>query len=169
LRAIRDKALDDGNVRDVLELYRARTPEVFGPEPVVTFETGGYAVDAILLLQYTGEDELANEIIAATLNLYDRLNPKRIRGYDMVIMDVELLALAGEIDLALARLQEAADSGWSLDWRYYVHGRNLELLRNRTEFAAIVAQFEVRSAEQSANWFALPHMGEFDLRDKRPE
>ena len=135
----------------------------------MTFESRGYAVDATLLLQYAGEDELANKIIAATLNLYDRLNPKRIRGYDLVIMDVELLALAGEIDLALARLQEAADSGWSLGWRYYVHGRNLELLRNRTEFAAIVAQFEARSAEQSANWFALPHMGEFDLRDKRSE
>jgi len=166
LRAMRDKALDNGNIHDILELYRARAPEVFGPEPVVTFEDRGYAVDAILLLQYAGEDELANKIIAATLNLYDRLNPKRIRGYDMVIMDIELLALAGDIDLALARLQEAVDGGWSLAWPYYVHGRNLELLRDRTEFAAIVAQLEAKSAEQSANWLALPHMGEFDLRDK---
>lgn len=169
LRAVRDQALDDGNVRDILELYRARAPEVFGPEPVVTFESGFYAVDAILLLQYAGEDELANKIIATTLNLYDHLNPERIRGYDMVIMDVELLALAGEIDLALARLQEAVDGGWSLGWPYYVQGKNLESLRDRPEFAAIVAQLEAVSAEQSANWLAVPHLGEFDLRDRPAE
>lgn len=169
LRTVRDAALIDGYVGDVLDLYRERAPKVFGAEPVVTFDSAGYAVDAVLLLQYLGEEELADKIIKATLDMYDRLNPKRLRGYDLVIMDVELLALAGESDLALERLQEAVDGGWSMFWSYFVRGRNLDSLRDTPEYAAIVAQLEAKSAEQSASWVATPYLGEYDLRDKPAE
>ena len=169
MRTVRDAAIDSGQVGDIVERYRDRAPAVFYDEPVVTAQTLAYAIDVVPLLQFLGEDEAANRVIDAALGFYDRVNPQRIRGYDLAISDVELLALGGQEDLALERLQEAVDSGWLLTWQYFVHGRNLDAIRDRPEFREIVAQLEERTAEQSAAWAAMPHMGEFDLRDAPPQ
>ena len=166
LRAARDAALDSGQVDDMLDLYRARAPQLFDAEPEVTLSTAGLAVDVIPLLRAAGEDELAARILAATLDAYDRLNPERLRGYDLGILDIEALALSGETDLALARLEQAVDNGWLLGWEYSLRGRNLASLRDEPRFAAIVARLEARTAELAANWLASPHLGEFDLRDR---
>lgn len=169
MRTLRDAALDAGNFDSVLDLYRDRAPQAFEPEPVITIDTVGYAQDAILLLQYSGNDEQADKLIATMLELYDRLNPNRVRGYAAAIVDVEMLALAGESDQALTRLQEAFDSGWFVGWRFYVNGRNLDNIKDRPEYDALVAQFEAKAAEQSARWHATPHLGEHDLRDAPAE
>ena len=169
MRTLRDAALDAGNFDSVLDLYRDRAPQAFEPEPVIPIDTVGYAQDAILLLQYSGNDEQADELIATMLELYDRMNPNRVRGYAAAIVDVELLALAGETDKALTRLQEAFDSGWFIDWRRSVMGRNLDNLKDRPEYDALVAQFEAKAAEQSARWHATPHLGEHDLLDAAAE
>jgi TolB-like protein/Flp pilus assembly protein TadD len=165
LRTARDAALDAGRIDDVLGLYRERVPEVFKETPEVDLSTARYAVDLVPLLQFAGEDTAAERIIAATLDAYERLNPQRIRGYDLAIVDIEALALAGEKDLALTRLTEAAANGWRLNWEYFVRGRNLALLRDEPEYAAVVARLEAASLEQGARWMASPHLGEFDLRD----
>ncbi|HSG98004.1 MAG TPA: hypothetical protein VLA11_08420 [Woeseiaceae bacterium] len=167
LRALRDAALQSGDVDAVLELYRERAPQAFGPEPVVAPAEAGFVLDAVALIQFIGDDDRANTLLGALLEGYERLNPRHIRGYDLGIVDIEILALAGEIDLALQRLQEAVDGGWSMEWRYFVEGRNLDNLKDRPEYEAIVAQLEAEQAEQSANWLASPHLGEFDPRDPR--
>ncbi len=167
LRAVRDAALQSGDVNAALDLYRERAPQAFGSQPVVAPGTSAYVRDAVALLQFIGDDDRANTLLDALLEEYERINPRHIRGYDLGIRDVEILALAGEIDLALQRLQEAVDGGWALEWRYYVEGRNLDNLKDRPEYQAIVAQLEAEQAEQSANWRATPHLGEFDPRDPR--
>ena len=166
LRTARDAALDAGHIGDMLALYRERAPQVFRETPEVELATAHYAVDVIPLLRFAGNDEAADRILAATLESYERLNPRRIRGYDLAILDIEALALAGEKDLALARLTEAVDNGWMLDWEYFVLGRNLAPLQDEPEFAAIVARLENESAEQGETWIASPPLGEFDLRDR---
>ena len=165
MRVARDAAIDSGQVGDILERYRERAPAVFDDEPVITAQHFAYAIDVVPLLQYLGDDDVADRIINAALEFYDRVNPKRIRGYDLAISDVELLALDGQEDLALERLQEAVDSGWLLSWHYYIFGRNLDAIRERPEFRDLVARLEERNAEQSAAWADFPHQGEFDLRD----
>jgi TolB-like protein/Tfp pilus assembly protein PilF len=165
MRTVRDAAIDSGEVGDILELYRERAPGAFGDNVAVTSNEFSYAVDAILLLQYLGEDEAADRLIDAALAYYNRINPKRIRGYDLMIADVELLALDGQADLAIERLREAVESGWLVGWHYYVFGRNLDAIRERPEFQGLVAQLQERTAEQAAEWAATPHLGEFDLRD----
>jgi TolB-like protein/Tfp pilus assembly protein PilF len=165
MRTVRDAAIDSGDVRDILGQYRERAPDVFGENPVLTSDNFWYAIDAVLLLQYLGEDETAGRLIDAALTFYDRVNPKRIRGYDLAIADVELLALDGQDDLAIERLREAVESGWLLAWHYYVFGRNLDAIRERPEFRDLVARLQERTAEQAAEWAALPYMGEFDLRN----
>ena len=168
LRAVRDAALDAGHVGPVLDLYRERAPEAFAAETVVTFNTLRYAVDAIPLLQFAGDDEKADQLLDATLALYERINPKHIRGYDTAIVDVEILALAGRDAEALARLQQAVDSGWRLGWKYELANRTLDRVRERPEFAAIEATLEADTAKQAARWDATPHLGANDLRDAPP-
>ena len=99
----------------------------------------------------------------------NQVNPNRVRGYDTAIIDIEVLALAGRDDEALERLREAVDRGWSLDWRFHLAARNLDGIRDRPEFQAIVATLEARLAEMAARWRATPHLGEFDLRDVPPQ
>ncbi len=166
LRIARDAALDGGNVSDVLEIYRERAPRVFEPDPVIAYRSIGYALDAALVLQHTGQTEQARRITAAGLATFDQLNPKRIRGFDFGIEDVEFLALSGDVDAALDRLQEAVDGGWTLGWQESVLGKNLEPLRDQPRFKAIVAALEARTVEQAASFAAIPHLGEFDLRDQ---
>lgn len=165
MRTVRDAAIDSGEFGDILEQYRERVPNAFRDDPLLTSEDLPYAVDAVLLLQYFGEDAAADRLIDAALAYYDRINPKRIRGYDLAITDVELLALDGQADLAIERLREAVDSGWLTGWQYYIFGRNLDSLRDRPEFNEQVARLQERMAEEAAAWAAMPHMGEFDLRD----
>ena len=165
MRTVRDAAIDNGDVGDIFEQYRERAPGAFGENPVLTADDFSYAIDAILLLQYLGQDAAADRLVDAALAFYDRVNPKRIRGYDLGISDVELLALGGQADLAIERLREAVDSGWLAGWHYYVFGRNLDAIRERPEFLTLVAQLQERVAEEAAEWAATPHLGEFDLRD----
>jgi hypothetical protein len=165
LRVVRDAALDAGNVQEILELYRDRAPQAFAENPEVSFANAGYATDAILPLQYAGEHDAAERIADATLSWYKRSFPVPIYGYDVSILNVELLALDGQEDLALQRLQEAMDSGWLLDWQITALGRNLESLRGRPDFQALIARLESRTNEQLASWLAVPYIGETDLRD----
>ena len=169
MRTVRDAAIDSGEVDDILERYRERASGAFGDDPVLTSDEFSYAIDAVLLLQYLGEDEAADRLVDEALAYYDRINPNRVRGYDLAIADVELLALGGQADLAIQRLREAVESGWLVGWNYYVFGRNLDSIRERPEFRQLVARLEERSAEQGAAWAATPHMGEFDLRDASPQ
>ena len=168
LRADRDAALDAGHVAPVLDRYRERAPEAFESESVVTFNTLRYAVDTIPLLQFAGDNDKADQLLDASLALYERINPKHIRGYDTAVVDVEILALAGRDDEALARLQDAVDNGWRLGWKYELANRTLDRIRVRPEFTAIEAQLEAETAKRTARWHATPHLGANDLRDPPP-
>ena len=166
LNTVRDAAIGgNGNVGDILELYRQRAPGVFAASPVISAQNLRYAVDAVPILQHLGQDESADRVIAAALGFYDRNNPQRIRGQDFSIIDVELLALDGQSELALERLQEAVDGGWFTRWQFYLPNITLDSIRERPAFKEIVARLESKSAEQRANWAATPHLGKFDLRD----
>ena len=169
MRTARDAALNDGNAASILERYRERAPRAFEEDPVVTFDTLGYVVDAILVLQSMGDNDKARELADASLELYERINPKRIRGYDTAIVDIEILALAGRDDEAIERLEDAVDGGWFLDWQFHFANRNLDSIRERPEFKTIVAALEAKTAEQAARWQATPHLGENDLRDTPPK
>ena len=166
LSTVRDAAIGgNGSVGDILELYRERAPGAFAASPDISSQGLRYAVDAVPVLQHLGKEEAADRVIAAALAFYDRNNPQRIRGQDFSIVDVELLALGGQSELALERLHEAVDGGWFTTWQYYLRNATLDPIRERDEFKEIVAQLEAKTAEQRASWAAKPHLGKFDLRD----
>jgi len=84
-----------------------------------------------------------------------------IWGYG--IADVELHALRGEKEKALAALQEHADHGMRDMWRLQLlYNPNLESIRDTPEFAAIIAEIEADMAAQLARVREMERNGELE-------
>jgi len=87
----------------------------------------------------------------------------RSRAWGHGIADVELHALRGEKEKALAALKEHADQGTRDMWRWQVlYNPNLDSIRDTPDFAAIVAEIEADMAEQLARVRELERSGELE-------
>jgi tetratricopeptide (TPR) repeat protein len=79
------------------------------------------------------------------------------------IADVELHALRGEKEKALAALREHAETGTRDMWRWQLlYNPNLESIRDTPEFAAIVAEIEADMAAQLARVREMERNGELE-------
>jgi TolB-like protein/Tfp pilus assembly protein PilF len=77
------------------------------------------------------------------------------------IADVELHAIRGEKEKALAALQEHAETGFRDKWQWQLlYNPNLESIRDTPEFTAIVAEIEADMAEQLARVREMQRNGE---------
>jgi tetratricopeptide (TPR) repeat protein len=77
--------------------------------------------------------------------------------------DVELHALRGDKEKALAALREGAAKGTRYMWRFQLlHNPNLESIRDTPEFAAIVAEIEADMATQLARVREMERNGELE-------
>jgi hypothetical protein len=78
------------------------------------------------------------------------------------IADVQIHALRGDRQKALAVLRQAIDEGWRGLWWYYLkHDPNLESLHDDPEYQAMVAEIEADMAEQLAHVREMESNGEF--------
>jgi TolB-like protein len=169
LRTIANDAVRTGSFEDVVELYQRRHPALFEPTPDISSANISIAADLAWLLQQAGDPARARTVIDAALLWYRSTQPEGVHGYNLGIVDVQLLALAGETDLALKTLQEAVDNGWRWEWQWNMSSRNLDSLRSAPEFQQIVADIKNDMAAQGQTVLASPHLGEFDLRDQPAE
>ncbi len=79
------------------------------------------------------------------------------------IADVELHALRGDKDPALAALREHAVTGIGYRWRWQLlYNRNLDSIRDTPEFAAMVAEIEADMATQLARVREMERNGELE-------
>jgi tetratricopeptide (TPR) repeat protein len=84
-------------------------------------------------------------------------------GWGYGIADVELYALRGKKEQALAALRDHAAAGTRDMWRWQVlYNPNLESIRDTPEFAAIVAEIEADMAEQLARVREMERNGELE-------
>jgi len=75
------------------------------------------------------------------------------REYEIVVlnavhMDVEIYALEGKKNRALAALRLAIDEGWRVGWWRARSNLNLELLHDEPDFQALLAKIETDMAAQ---------------------
>jgi TolB-like protein/Flp pilus assembly protein TadD len=169
LRTIGTAAVQDGSYDDVIDMYRRWHPKLFLTVPEISPDNIAIAANLAWLLQQAGSPHRATEIIDAALNWYRRTQPEGVHGYNLGIVDVRLLALAGETELALETLRDAVDSGWRMGWQWRMSNPALDGIRSTPEFQQIVTNIENAMALQLENIMASPHLGEFDLRDKPAE
>ncbi len=82
-------------------------------------------------------------------------------GHD--IADVELHALRGEEEKALAALKARATAGMGYQWRWQLlYNPNLDSIRDTPEFAAIVAEIEADMAAQLERVREMERNGELE-------
>ncbi len=164
LRQIRDVAATDDALSASLGLYRDRHPELFEETPEITVVNINAAGDMAFLLQQLGQAERAQALASTSLGWYDNTRPPGVYGWEVGIVKVDLLIVKGDNEAALRLLQEAVDYGWNYSWAWYMDSPNLDPIRDRPEFKAVVAQLNNGMETQREAYLALPDMGEFDLR-----
>jgi len=77
--------------------------------------------------------------------------------------DVQIYALQGEKQKALAALRQAIDEGWRTMWWYYLQREpNLESLHGEPEFQTMVAEIEADMAAQLARVREVERNGELE-------
>ncbi|HNP64149.1 MAG TPA: winged helix-turn-helix domain-containing protein [Woeseiaceae bacterium] len=153
LRLLRDRDLDDGNIESALSRYSIQYPELTEPEkPDVNNENYVAAVDLALVYSKSGKQDKAMHLSAGALNVMEGLSRFGQLGYWLT--DVGALAIRGEHDEAIIKLEQAVDEGFRIKLWYYLDiERNLEGLRELPRFQLIrekVAAIIQSEAEMAA-------------------
>jgi len=164
LRLVRDEALRTGEFLESLAWYKNRYPDLFTDPPAITIDNVNAAADLALLLQRSGEKHAAEVLIDAGIAWFSNTQPPGVHGYLVNIVDVEFLALRGDVTGALAALDQAVSGGWNFNWRWALGNPNLDSLRESPQFEAIAAKLESDMVTQLKAIQALPYQGELDLR-----
>jgi hypothetical protein len=161
LYLIRDDDLRKGDYAKARMRYADAFPRLFAKNLSEFSERDAYAaIDLALVLQHTGEGELA-QLLLDRSETYFRNVPLMAGS---AIAKVAIHALRGETAKSLAKLREAEKAGWRDQWRYYRDfDPNLASIRNEPEFKAVFADIERDMARQRAELAARPKDAPLDL------
>jgi TolB-like protein/Tfp pilus assembly protein PilF len=165
LRAVRDKALDSGNLEAAVEHYRQRASSLFAVAPVVTEQNINKVADLALLLQAAGDSARAERLLSSARSWYARTQPPGVYGYIHGLVLAELQAVAGEDDAALTTLQQAIGNGYRWQWKWALANKNFDGIRSHPSFQQLVRELQADIAQSRVDLEAIPDQGEFDLRD----
>ena len=124
LRFHRDAALELGQPKEALDLYRKHLPALFDPDTEITTALYGPAIDLAALLRGSGDEALADRLLAGAWEVVATLPRGGCCGHG--VADVEVLALTDEqlrglyknqgqyISALNRRLMELVREGWML-------------------------------------------------------
>jgi hypothetical protein len=168
LRIIAASDLAAGNYEDVISRNLAYSPELMaGLFPVWKAAAENESVAGIFWVALdlasaylqAGANDKANVLLSLVESEFPHWDDGRGTGFSFA--DVELHALRGEKEKALAALRVHAERGIGSSWRWQVlYNPNLESIRDTPEFAAIVAEIEADMAEQLARVREMQRSGE---------
>ncbi|MCH7981162.1 MAG: winged helix-turn-helix domain-containing protein [Proteobacteria bacterium] len=147
---------------EFLAFYNDRYPELFGDE-LLEVNRFNYA-PAILLFRHLlqqGAQERADILAEHTLAFLS--SQPRLSFYGHHIADVEIYALQGNHEKALALLRQAIDAGWRNYWWLAEHNPNLDLIRNEPEFQVMLKEVEADMAAQLMRVREMEASGEIEL------
>lgn len=166
LRAIRDAALQSGLHDEALDSYRRNYPELHSAQPEVTESNINAAADLALLLREAGDDDQADVLIDAAIAWHEANQPAGVHGYVLNVVDAELLALRGDTESALQRLEAAVENGWVFFWQWHLANENLASVWGEPRFAALKRVLQDKMQSQREAIKKLPDQGPYDLRNE---
>jgi tetratricopeptide (TPR) repeat protein len=157
---LRDHELRAGRYAEARALYEESYPELLNEgDPMVDGSNWGTAIGLALVLSKTGEQEHADLLLNRSFQHIQQIPRVGLWGYG--IADVQIYALQGEKQKALATLQQAIDEGWRFRWWYHLKlDPNLESLHDEPEFQAMVKEIEADMAAQLARVREMERNGE---------
>jgi TolB-like protein len=125
------------------------------------YEAFSVTLDLAAAYLHAGEQSKADSLLAlveSELPHWPQIDPW---GYGYA--NVELHALRGDKERALAALRDGVAKGIRWNWRFHLlHNPNLESIRDTPEFAAIIAEIEADMAEQLARVREMERNGELE-------
>jgi tetratricopeptide (TPR) repeat protein len=156
LLLLRDAGLRRGDDAGIRQRYAAAFPELLALDaPQVDGTNYSAAVDLALVLQKTGEHELAAALLARSESFLPGIARMGWMGYR--ITDVQIHALRGRRSEALAALRTAEQDGWRFLWRYHRdHDPALASIRDEPGFRSIFTDIEADMVRQRAELAARP-------------
>jgi TolB-like protein/Flp pilus assembly protein TadD len=130
--------------------YQQAYPELFdGSEPEIDQPNYEITVNLASVLIKTGEREKAEKLLDRSSSLIKEY--PRLGGYGYGITDVQIHALRGDKEKALAALRQAINQGWRYYWWYYLeHDPTLQLLSGEPGFQTMREEIKADMAEQLA-------------------
>ena len=130
--------------------------------PAVNLANYRSAIDLAGVLLLAGQTDRASYILSES---QDQIAETiRVGFYGFWVSDVQILALQGKTDAALAALRQAIDQGWRTDWRFFFYvDPNLDSIRGEPEFQAMLLEVKEDMAAQ------LERVGEMDANGELAE
>ena len=125
------RLIDSDYASEAKRLFLPYFAELLEQPPNVNSGNYPWAVLLAHVLQATGEHEQATALLQSSLNVMQ--SEPRIGFTGVELFDVAALALLGQADLAMARLNEAQASNWSQGWWKFRHQPFFANIRDRSE------------------------------------
>ncbi len=164
LALLRNQAMAKGRYADALAVYSKNQPQLLlNSEPVIDLNNYRAAIDLSLVLQIMGDQERANMLLERS-HAFIREQPRLGWWGGYWVADVQILALQGKNQEAIAALRQAADDGWRSLWWYYLQfDPNLDSIRGEPEFNAVADEIKADMAAQLDRVRGMERSGEIAI------
>lgn len=154
LLVLTDHELRAGRPEAALPWFERMRPDWFTGDPAEVRGSADEVISLAMVLEATGDADGAERMLSRAAALIAGNNRLNYAGF--AIADVRLHAIRGQMEQALAALQNAYDEGWSFQaWYWLRHDLALEPLRNEPAFQAIRQRIESELTTQRASLVAL--------------
>jgi len=133
----------EGDTKQAVEAYEIAHPRLFLAEPKIDRGNFQAAVDLAYVYRLIGDAARAQQLLDASRPIAEAF-PRS--GLPNVLSDVKIMAIEGDADGALARLERAvvAEYWRAYWWLFLTQDPALEGLRERDEFQRILAHLPAR-------------------------
>ncbi len=159
-----DHELRAGRYAEARAIYGKSFPELLNEDdPKVDNTNYQVAIDLASVFSKIGEQDRADLLLKLSSQHIEALTRLGWAWAGYGIADVQIYALQGDKQKALAALRQAIDEGWrSLWWYYLKYDPTLESLHDEPEYQAMVAEIEADMAEQLARVREMERNGELE-------
>jgi len=147
---LRDYELRAGRVSEARALYENRYPELLNRDDPAVSRTNYRAAIGLAMIAFRSQEPgYAELLLERSLEVLQQL--PRLGEYGYGVADVQIYALRGENQKALATLRRAIDERWRALWWYYLeHDLALESLHAEPAYQAMISEIRAEMAQQLA-------------------
>ncbi|MEO1081007.1 MAG: tetratricopeptide repeat protein [Pseudomonadota bacterium] len=148
LRIARDAYLELGDAAAALDLFRRAHPELFVVPLDVSWVNFSAALDLAYVLKRTGAPVEASALLDGVDRYIVTIPRLGCCGYG--IADVEIAAIRGDVDAAVAALKQAIAEGWKADWWWETrYNPNLSNLADSSDYNSTLKVLALQLEERS--------------------